>query len=107
MAESIKVLGQINPIAGVLTTAYTAPNQAVVSSLSICNQSATPTTFRVSIAVAGAADDPKQYLYYDVPLSGNATFIATIGVTLGATDVIRVQSGGGVLSFNFFGSEVS
>lgn len=107
MAEVIKVLGQVNPIAGVLTGAYTAPNQAVVSSLSVCNQSSTPVTFRVSIAVAGAADAAAQYLYYDVPLAGNATFIATIGVTLGATDVVRVQSSGNAQSFNLFGSEVS
>ena len=109
MAETLKVLSQTNPSATTLTDSYTVPGATttVVSSLSVCNRSATATSFRVSIAVAGAADDNKQYVYYDVAIPGNDTFIATIGVSLGATDVIRVYATLATLTFQFYGVEVT
>lgn len=109
MAETLKVLGQSVPVANALTDAYTVPaaTQATVSSVVVANQNSGTTVFRVSIAVAGAADTAKQYLYYDLPLAGNDTFVATIGVTIGATDVIRVMSSLGNVSFNIFGVEVA
>ena len=109
MAQTIKVLSQTMPSAATLTDSYTVPalTTAVISSIVICNQSATATTFRVSVAVAGLADTPKQYLYYNVTIAGNDTFIATIGVSLGAADVVRVYSTLATCSFNIFGVENS
>lgn len=107
MAESIKMLGQSFPAAATLTALYTVPSSAsaVGSTLTVCNQDDAPTTFRVSIAVAGAADASKQYVYYDVPLASNDTFAATIGWSLTALDAVRVRSGNGRCSFNLFGVE--
>jgi hypothetical protein len=107
--ETYKVLAQSNPSAASLTDAYTVPalTSAVVSSVVVCNRSATPTTFRISVAVAGAADDNKQYLYFDVPAPANDTFIATIGVSLSAADVVRVYATLATLSFNIFGTQVA
>jgi len=107
MAETLKVLGQSNPSAATLTDAYTVPGatQAAVSSLVVANRSSTPTHFRVSVAKAGAADSAEQYLYYDIPIIGNDTFIATIGVALETTDVVRVYATLATLSFNLFGVE--
>jgi hypothetical protein len=45
------------------------------------------------------------YLYYDVTLAGNDTFIATIGITLATTDVVSVYATLATLSFNLFGQE--
>lgn len=73
----------------------------------VANQSATATSFRVSVAIAGAADTPAQYLYYDIAIPGNDTFAATLGITLAATDVIRVYNTLATCSFNFFGVEIS
>ena len=56
--------------------------------------------------MAGAADTTKQYLYFDVTVPGNNTFIAVIGITLATTDVVRVQSDTASVSFNLFGVEV-
>lgn len=103
----LKVLGQIKPPATTLSTLYAAPSQAVASTLSVCNQSGSPTMFRVSIRVAGAADDPKQYIYYDVVLGGNDTFMATIGLSLGPTDIVSVYALNATLSFNLFGQELT
>lgn len=108
MAETQKVLGQSSPAAGVLTDTYTAPSKAVVSSVVACNRSSIDDTlFRVSVAVAGAGDAAAQYIYYDLPLLAADTFIATVGITLGAGDVVRCYSASGEVSFNLFGVEVT
>jgi hypothetical protein len=109
MAESLKSLGQLAATATTLTDLYTVPadTSTSISSLVVCNRSATSTTFRISVAVAGAADSSKQYIFYEQALDGNSTFTATIGVTLAATDKIRVYAGNSSLSFNLFGIEVS
>ena len=108
MTETKKVLGQSIPVMQILTDAYTVPpaTQTVISSIVVCNESANPDYFRISIAVAGVADATKQYIYYDTYIDSNDTFIATIGVTLGAADVVRVYSRNGYLSFSMFGVEV-
>lgn len=107
MADTIKVLAQAYPAAQTLTAAYVLPTltHATISSLTICNRSSAHDHFRVAVAVAGAADTPKQYIYYDTRVEGNDTFIATIGGTLGPTDVLRVYSKLGTSSFNVFGVE--
>jgi len=107
MAGTLKVLGQLNPSATTLTTLYTVPGAttAVVSTLTVANRSASATTFRASIAVSGAADDNKQYIAYDAPIAGNDTVALTLGLTLGAADVVRAYATLATLSFNLFGSE--
>ncbi len=109
MPTTFKVLGQSKPSATTLTSCYTVPalTQSTVSSIVVSNQSATQTTFRISVAVGGAADTASQYLYYDTVVLGNTSFVATIGVTLGATDVIRVYNTAATCSFNVFGCEVT
>lgn len=107
MAQVIKVLGQSNPTAATNTTLYTVPasTSTVCSSLTICNRSATATSFRVAIRPAGAAISNEHYLYYDVTIAGNDTFIATIGITLATTDVVTVYATLATLSFHLYGQE--
>jgi hypothetical protein len=109
MPNVYKILGQVSPSATTETDLYTVPSatSTVCSSLSICNRGGTQTTFRVSISQGGGATVNKDYLYYDVTLAGNDTFIATIGVTLATTDKIRVYSGNASLSFQVWGTEIS
>lgn len=107
--NTYKILGQSSPSITTSTDLYVVPSStsAICSSISICNRGSTQTTFRVSISQAGASTSNKDYLYYDVTLAGNDTFIATIGVTLAATDVIRIYSGNSSLSFQVWGTEIS
>ena len=107
MATSPKVLGQSRPGATTLTALYTVPalTSTTVSSISVCNTSATPTTFRVSVAPAGAGDALSQYLFYDVTIAGNDSFVATMGITLSTTDIIRVYATLATLTFQAFGIE--
>ena len=109
MATVYKVLGQSSPAATTETALYTVPaaTSAVASSVIVCNRSAVLSTFRISIAIAGAATSNKDYIYYDLPIGANDTFIATIGVTLAATDVVRVYASNTNLSFSLYGSEIS
>jgi len=109
MASTYKVLGQSNPAATTLTTLYTVPSatSTVISTVAICNMSATAASFRLAVRPAGAALDPKHYINYDTPVAGNDTITLTIGMTLAATDVISIYSGTTTLSFSAFGSEVS
>jgi hypothetical protein len=109
MTTTYKVLGQSAPGATTETDLYTVPTltSAIASSIIICNRGSSSTTFRVSIAVGGGATGNKDYLYYDIPIAGNDTFIATIGITLAAADKVKVYAGNANLSFNLFGQEIS
>lgn len=109
MTDTVKILAQTKPSAATLTDSYTVPaaTSATISTITVTNQSATSTSFRISVAAAGAADTAKQYLYYDVPIAGNDTFATTIGITLATTDVLRVYNTLATLSFNVFGVEIT
>ena len=110
MPTTYKVLGQQAPAALAATDLYTVPaaTQAVVSSVIVCNRSSSATaTFRISASVAGAATANKDYIYYDLIIGQSDTFIATIGLTLGATDKIRIYASTANLSFTAVGSEIS
>ena len=105
MSATYKVLAQSNPLAATLTTLYTAPASAVVSTLSVCNQGAT-TTFRVLVSVAGESIDSKQYIIYDTGIDAKDSVFLTLGLTLAATDQVKVYANTANVSFNMFGSEV-
>lgn len=109
MTDTLKVLGQSAPSATTLTALYTVPGatQAVGSSITICNRVASATTYRISVAPAGAADTNSQYLFYDLPIQANDTYTWVLGISLGATDVVRVYAGNANLSFSLFGVEVT
>ena len=79
----------------------------MLATVTICNQAASATTFRLSVAIAGAADTAAQYTHSDVALAPNDTLTLTLGVTLAATDVLRARSANGQVSFNVFGAEIT
>jgi hypothetical protein len=109
MATTYKVLGQSNPSATTLTDAYTVPavTQAVISSIVIANRSATPTNYRISVAINGAANADSQYIAYGVVIGPNETQTLTLGISLGDTDVIRVYATLATLTFSIFGAELT
>lgn len=109
MATSYKVLGQSNPAATTATTLYTVPagTEAVVSTIVVANQAVTSASYRIAIRVAGATLATSQYLAYDVPLGANDSVALTLGITLGATDVVTVYASSATMSFGLFGSEIA
>ena len=102
-----KVLGQINPSATTATTLYTVPSakSAVVSSLTICNQTATAATFRIAVRPGGATLAAVHYVAYDVTVGASDTTALTLGITLATTDVVTVYASTATLSFHAYGDE--
>ena len=109
MALTYKVLAQSSPSATTNTDIYTvgAGKQAVVSTITVANRSATARTYRIAIRPAGATLANQHYIAYDVTLNANDTTALTLGVTLAATDVVTVYASTTDLSFGIFGSEIS
>ena len=109
MAIEYKVLAQSSPSATTNTDIYTvgAGKQAVVSTITIANRSATARSYRIAIRPAGATLANQHYIAYDVSVLANDTTALTIGVTLAATDVVTVYASTTDLSFGIFGSEIS
>lgn len=102
-----KVLGQAALAATTATDVYTVPAEksAVVSTLAIANRGASALTYRIAVRPAGAALANAHYIAYDVSLPANTSDLLTIGITLGATDVVTVYASAATASVSLFGDE--
>jgi hypothetical protein len=109
VADVLKVLGQVDTAATTVTTLYTVPDEAVttISSIVVANRTGSAITFRLSVHVAGASADDKQYLYYDKSVAANDSLTIVIGITLNQTDVLKVYASAVDMSFNVFGVETT
>lgn len=110
MADTFKTLAQVALSATTLTDVYTVPGATSAQVYAtICNRGATSATFRVSIALAGAANDNKQYLFYDEPLNPNSTYLIPHRglITLSTTDVLRFYASTANISVNVLGLEIT
>ena len=109
MTTTYKVLGQNAPSANTATTLYTVPSatSAVCSTLTVCNASGANANVSVQVAVANASSATNQYLVYQNTVVNQDTLFMTLGVTLAATDTIRITSTGANVAFQLFGSEIS
>lgn len=109
MATVYKVLGQSNPAATTATTLYTVPasTATVISTITICNQTATAATFRISVRPLAAVQTAAMYVAYDVTVGASDTTALTLGLTLATTDVVTVYASTATLSFNAYGSEIA
>ena len=109
MADVLKVLGQVDTAATTVTTLYTVPSETVttISSIVAANRTGSAITFRLSVHVAGAGADDKQYLYYDKSVAANDSLAIVIGITLNQEDVLKVYASAVDMSFNVFGVETT
>jgi hypothetical protein len=109
VADVLKVLGQVDTAATTVTTLYTVPSETVttISSIVAANRTGSAITFRLSVHVAGASADDKQYLYYDKSVAANDSLTIVIGITLNQTDVLKVYASAVDMSFNVFGVETT
>jgi hypothetical protein len=109
MATTYKVLGQSAPSSTTATTLYTVPaaTEALVSSIAVCNRSASDATYRISIRPDGATLANEHYLVYDSTASANDTVIFTIGITVNADDVVEVYASSANLTFHAYGTEMT
>jgi len=100
-------VAQSAPGAASLTDAYTVPaSTKFEGKVIVANRSATGTTFRISLAPAGAADATSQYIVYDLAIPGNDTY-TTPNFSIAATAVVRVYATLATVTFTVTGLEAS
>ena len=109
MADTLKVLGQVDPSATTTTPLYTVPDKTMttISSIVAANRTGSAITFRLSVHVDGAGADDKQYLYYDKSVAANDSLTIVIGITLNQDDVLKVYTSAVDMSVNVFGCETT
>jgi hypothetical protein len=109
MAINYKILGQQHPAASTSTVLYTCPasTQTVISTISIANVTTANGRARIWVAKAGGANAHVYAIMYDALIPAQSTNTFTLGITLEATDVIRIWSTtGNDLTFHAYGSEI-
>ena len=101
-----RCLGQLEPTAANESLLYTVATgrQCNIDSIACCNQGVA-TTVKIAVRIAGAASDPSQYIYYDLALQPNDTFVHRGPTRLGTLDEVWVESASGDVSFTAFGEE--
>jgi hypothetical protein len=61
----------------------------------------------VAIRPTGASISNQHYIAYDVVLGANDSVNLTLGITLGATDVVTIYAGSANTSVSVFGSQIA
>jgi hypothetical protein len=109
MPTSYKVLAQGLTTANSATTLYTVPSstQTVISTITVTNLESAPANYSMRVKVNNAANDDKQFIFLDNPLSGSETNVISAGITLGTGDVISIIGTTSLISINLYGSEIS
>ena len=108
MANAYRVLGQVSPAADTDTTLYTVPadTEAVVSSIVVAMLTTGYAYFRIAVRPGGESLASKHYVAYQVALYEGTAQTLTLGLTLGAGDVVTVRSSASA-AFGAFGSEIT
>ena len=110
MDQDYKVLAQFPPDATTLTALYTVPaeTQAVISTIVIANRSnSVVSSYRIAIVPFGEELTTEHYIAYNVPIPASDSATLTLGLTMGAGDVLSVYTSTANLTFNIFGVEFS
>lgn len=102
------ILGQVAPVAATLTVLYSAPVRPAAkyarAKVIAANRGVASDTFRIAISPNGVPIAVAHYVAYDKAIGANDS-LASVEVTIGSGDVVRVYSAGGSMSFTFTGEE--
>jgi hypothetical protein len=115
MATAYKILGQTLPTANTLSNVYVVPTStsAVVSTITICNQSSANANVDIIIRPINEALANKHYFIKGVTIPRADTMILSPGVTLNASVIMAVNNAvvtgetAANVSFNVFGIELT
>jgi len=112
MPNTYKRLGAINPSANTQTNVYVVPaaTSAVVSSITICNQSASNASFSLALMDASQFSSPAPaatFIVRGATVPAADTIVLTMGLTANANSVFVANTNLANLSFSMFGSEIS
>jgi len=107
-----KILGQIQTTANVLTTIYTVPasTNTVVTTITICNQSANTVSVNVAANVSGSAVTTKNFIVSGYALGAAETLVLEPRVSLNVGSILSANITGANaasnVSINAFGVEI-
>ena len=110
MAQIYKRLGAINPSANTQTNVYVVPaaTSAVISTIAICNQSATNASYSLMVMPTYSATAPAtDFIVRGATVPAADTIFLTIGLTANATTVVAANTSSPNVSFSIFGSEIT
>ena len=112
MAQTFKKLGSIYPNANTQTNVYVVPaaTEAVVSTLSVCNQTSTNASFSIAIMSASEFNSSapnSSFLIRGSVVPAADSLLFTIGLTANTGSVIAANTNIQGVSFMLFGSEIS
>lgn len=108
MANVYKILGQVADASANDVELYLqAGVETIVSTITICNRSATAKTFRIATKSDNSAVANADYIAYDTTIEGNDTITLTLGITLQAAAEISVGASSADVTFQAFGTQIS
>ncbi len=115
MPTAYKILGQTLPTANVLSNVYVVPTStsAIISTITICNQSAANANVDIVIRPVNEALANKHYILKQVQIPRADTLIMSPGITLNAAVIVAVNNAVAAgetaanVSFNVFGVELT
>lgn len=109
MADTIKILGQLNPTAATDEDLYVVPasTSTVISSITICETGGGNPTVRLAMRPKGGTVLTSHYVVFDKTLAANQFLVINGGFTLGQGDVIMVRASTGATAFSAFGVETT
>ena len=113
MPTAYKILGQTLPTANTLSNVYVVPTStsAIVSTITICNQSSANANVDIIIRPVNEALATKHYLLRGVTIPRADTLILSPGLTLNSAVILAANNinyeGSANISFNAFGVELT
>ena len=112
MANTYKRLGAINPSANTQTNVYVVPaaTSAVVSTITICNQSASNASYSLALMAPSefsATAPTATYIIRGGVVPPADTIAISIGLTGNAGSVLVANTSSANISIGAFGSEIS
>ena len=117
MPQSFKKLGAVVPTANTPANLYVVPasTEAVLSTITICNQSTENTSYSLMYFYSnefadGSVSDPapgRCFLVRGAVVPAADTIVLTMGLTANADSIISCNATGSDISFSAFGSEIT
>ena len=109
MAQSYKILGQVNPTANTLSNVYVTPasTEGVVNSIIIANQNTTNASFSLIVRPVSESIADKHYIVRGCVVPGSDTMTMTLSLTLQSDVILAANTNSSNLSFGAYGVEIS
>ena len=100
--------GTIGTAANLYAASGTAATATVISSIVVCNASASSATYTIAVNTATATYAAGRYVVYEATIAGNDTVALTLGLTLDPTNrYLNVSSSSTAVNFSVYGAEIS